>query len=512
MSISYKWRAVIVCIGGTFMVVLDTTIVNVALPSIMAAFNENIDKVQLIVSGYLIAMGLVIPATGFLGDRLGMKRVYILSLAGFLLGSVLSAFAWDVSSLTLFRIIQGIGGGMLIPLTMTIIFVTVPRQEQGFVMGIYGIPTLLAPTIGPTLGGYLIERLDWRVIFYMNVPVGILAIWITQVWLRDTPHKASLPFDYKGFLLAALSFGPSLLALSRAPTWGWSAPLTVGLLSISFAALIAWVLVELKEPYPLLELRIFKNRLYSVATLVSFVTTFGLFSAMFLLPVFLQNLRGLGPMETGILMVPQALGTLVAMPLSGRIYDKIGARLPVVGGLVLVGLATLQMRFLDLTTSDAQLGLMLVLRGLGMGMAMMPVMTAAMAAVPKELTSRASALTNVSRQVFASFGTAVFATFIQQRQTFHFAAMSQTVTPDSVTTITALSSIQQGFVRAGLAWEDARHAAIASLHRLVELRAAVQSFDDAFVISGVVLLIGIVPSLFLTGIRPARKGGPRPME
>lgn len=505
MNISYKWKALIVCIAGTFMVLLDTTIVNVALPPILATFNENLDKAQLVISGYLISLALIIPATGFLSDRIGIKRIYLISLTGFLLGSFLCGLAWDINSLTIFRFIQGFGGGLLMPLAMTIIFMTVPRKEQGFVMSIFGLPLLLAPTIGPTIGGYLIEKFDWRIIFYMNIPVGIVAIWLTLIWLRESPQKSALPFDYKGFLLAGLSFVPSLLALSRAPSWGWNAPLTITMLAVSAVSMVFWVFVELKEKYPLLDLRIFKNRIYSISTLVNFATTFGLFSAIFLFPLFLQNLKGLGPMETGILLIPQGLGTLVAMPLSGRLYDRIGARILVIVGLVIVAAATLQLRFLDLNTSNAELSFILVLRGAGMGFAMMPVITAGMAAVPLEQTSSASAVTNVARQVFASFGTAIFATVLDGRQKFHFGTLSQTVNQHSITTIGVLSGIQRAFLHGGLTFEQARQVAVLSLYRFTQLRASVQAFEDAFILSSIVLLAGIIPALFLPSGPPVKK-------
>ncbi len=488
------------------MVLLDTTIVNVALPPILAAFNENLDKAQLVISGYLIALALVTPATAFLGDRMGIKKLYLISLAGFLIGSFLCALAWDINSLTVFRFIQGFGGGMLMPLAMTIIFLTVPRKEQGFVMSIFGLPLLLAPIIGPTLGGYLIEKFDWRVIFYMNIPVGALAIWVTTIWLNESPKKTTLPFDYKGFILAGLSFVPGLLALSRAPSWGWDAPLTIALLGISSVSLVFWVFVELREKYPLLDLRIFKNRTYSLSTIANFAATFGLFSAIFLLPLFLQNLRGLGPLETGILLVPQSVGTLIGMPLSGRLYDKIGARIPAVVGLAVVGISTIQLRFMDIDTSNAHLGIILLLRGAGMGFAMMPIMTVGLAAVPLELTSRASALINVSRQIFASFGTAIFATILDGRQKFHFASLSQTVTRNSVTAVSLLSTIQRAFNHLGMTFDQSHQAAILILYRYTQLRAAVLAFQDAFILSAIVLLLGIIPSLFLPHGSSSRKG------
>ena len=378
---SQQWKIVIVTIAGTFMVILDQTIVNIALPHIMAVFHETADKAQLVVSAYLMANAITTPAAAFLSKRFGIKRVYLLGQVGFLAGSVLCGMAWDINSLITFRVLQGLSGGLLMPLAMTMLFANVPTEQRGMAMSIFGIPIMLGPAIGPTLGGYLVDSVDWRWCFYVNVPIVIFAVYIGYSWIKDT-LKFPASFDLKGFILAAVGFSSMLYGLSYAPTWGWGDIRIIVLFTVGVVSLITWWIFELRTSAPLLDLRIFKYIGYSLATGVSLVTTIGMYSALFLLPVFMQNLRGLSAFDTGLLMVPGALGPMLTMPISGRMYDKIGPRVPVIIGLVITGFTTLWLQELDITTPDTMIRLMLFIRGMGLGFSMMPVMTYGLSVIP----------------------------------------------------------------------------------------------------------------------------------
>jgi len=502
-------KVLLVAIIGTFMVILDATIVNIALPHIIAVFNDTVDKAQLVVSAYLMATGIGAPLAPFLATRFGMKRVYLLFQAGFLAGSVLCGFAWSTNMLVVFRIIQGFCGGLLSPLTMTFLFVNVPEKERGTAMALFGIPLMLAPAIGPTLGGWLVDNWGWRMVFYVNVPVVTAALFMGLAWISETPtHKMTL--DYKGFLLAALGFSAVLWALSYAPTWGWTDSRVMSLMVLGIISLAAWVIMELREKAPLLNLRIFGYGGYSLATGVSFITTIGLFSVIFLLPLFLQNVRGLPAFNTGLLLLPGAIGSMITMPVSGFLYDRVGPRIPVLAGLAITGLASLSLQSVDVTTPDSQLQLILLARGMGMGLAMMPVFTYALASVPQVLTAQASSLTNVSRTIFASLGTAVFASLLDNFQKVNLATLVQTATPDSPVTMQVLSTVQVLAQQAGLTLEAARQAAIALLYQFVTLRASVSAFEEVFVLGAIVAFLGILPALFLPhGSLSKRGGSPR---
>ncbi|MCL5961739.1 MAG: DHA2 family efflux MFS transporter permease subunit [Chloroflexi bacterium] len=506
-ALDYQWQALSVVIVGSFMVMLDTTIVNIALPRITVVFGASVDRSQLILTGYMLALAVVMPAAGYLTDTFGTKRVYLAVMGLFTLGSALCGVSWDVNSLVFFRVIQGLGGGMLMPLGMTIIYKTVPPQQRGTVMGVFGLPLILAPVLGPTLGGYLVEYVDWRVIFTLNIPVGLLGLLLGATLLQETETRPGLRFDIPGFLLSAVGFGSLLLGLSRGAADGWTSPMIVAYLFAGIAALLIWAIVELDAEVPLLELRVLKDTTYSLATAVTFISTMAMFSSMFLLPLFLQNLRGLGALESGLLTFPQAVASGVMMPISGRLFNRVGPRPLVVSGLIVMAYSTWRLAALNLATSDDELRLMLILRGAGMGLLMMPAMTAAMNTVPPHLVARASSLTNVLRQLFGSFGTAIFATLLQTRTNFHSGMLAQTVTPDSFAVQNAMAGIQQALIHQGLPLAQAKAGALMALGQLVAMGAAVRAYDDAFLVAAILSLLGVVPALFLTstGVRTLQR-------
>ncbi len=505
-------KVLLVAIAGTFMVILDQTIMNVALPHIMAVFNETAERAQLIVSAYLMASAITTPAAAFLAERFGIKRVYIFSQVGFLLGSILCGISWDAGSLITFRILQGLAGGLLSPLAMTFLFTTVPPEDRGTAMAIFGIPMMLAPAIGPTLGGYLVDFWNWRMVFYVNVPIVLIAVAMGYAWIQETPTTRTT-FDYKGFTFAAVGFSAVLYGFSYAPTWGWNDWRIVTLLTVGVACILAWVLVELREKKPMLDLHMFKNAGFTLGIGLTLITTIGLFSLVFLLPLFLQNLRGFSALNSGLMVLPTAIGSMITMPLAGRLYDKIGPRVPAIIGLVVTGVTSLWLQVLDVTTPDDTLRIILFIRGMGMGFAMMPIMTYALSAVPQHMTAQASSLLNVSRTIFASLGIAVFATMLDTFQKTNLSMIVQTVTPDSSIALQMLSAFQVAFMKAGLSLEAARQAAVSMLYQYVNLRASVTAFQMDYVIGAIVVLIGIIPAFLLPFGRVKKGNGPAvPME
>ncbi len=509
LHMDYMWQALLVVIVGSFMVMLDTTVVNIALPRIISVFGAQVTSVQYVLTGYMLALAIVMPATGYLTDTFGTKRIYLLSIAAFTLGSALCGMSWSVSSLVVFRILQGLGGGMLMPLGMTIIFKAVPADKRGVVMGVFGLPLMLAPVIGPTLGGYIVEYIDWRFIFTLNIPIGALGLVLGATLLRETETRSDLKFDLRGFALSGVGFASLLYALSQGNTDGWNSLEIISLLTVGSISLILWVWAELTTDQPLVELRVFAIPVYALATGVNFIITVGMFSSMFLLPIFLQDFRGLGAMETGLLLFPQAAAAGLMAPVSGRLFDRFGPRPLVVTGLLLLGITTWRLSFIDVTTGDNTLRELFVLRGVAMGLSMMPAMTAGMNAVPPALIARSSSLTNVLRQLFSSFGTAIFATLLTTRQTFHEAVLAQTLTPNNLTVQQLMTMMQRYLVEQGYSLVQAKALGIYALYGQLAMSAAVRSFDDCFYISAGACLLGIIPALFLKSRGVPQHGGGR---
>ncbi len=503
-GLAYHWQALVIIVLGTFMVVLDTTIVNIALPQIIQVFQSSVDEGDLVLTGYMLALAVVMPATGYLADRYGAKRTYLITVALFTLGSGLCGLAPSMEALIVFRVLQGLGGGMTQPLGMSILFQAVPPAQRGTIMGVFGLPLLIAPAVGPTLGGYLVEYVDWRWIFTLNVPIGVLTVLLGWVMLRETPRRADGRFDWAGFLLAAVGFSAALLALSKAPADGWTAPHIVTLALVATAAILSWIVVELAQDDPMLDLTVLRDRTYLVAQVVVGVATVALYSLLLLLPLFLQNIRGLGAMETGWLLLPNALAAAMAMPIAGRLADRVGARPLAVPGLALLAYATWMVTGLDVTTPDDWLRHALILRGLATGLMFMPVMTAMMENIPPAQIPRATALSNVLRQLVAAFGTALFASLLIDRTNLHTAALTQAVTPTSIAAVSLLHTVEQALLQHGLPAATAHRLGLLALAREVHLAATVRAFDDCFRVATIVAVVGIVPALLL---RRGRRGG-----
>ena len=497
LNLDYKWQVLICTVIGTFMTMLDSTIVNIALPKMAAVFAVSLDAVQLVVTSYMLALAVIIPATGYLSDTLGVKRLYLVTMALFTGGSLLCGLAWSNDSMVAFRVIQGLGGGMMGPLGMTMLYKAVPLKERNSVMGLYGLPLILAPVLGPTVGGYIVEYLDWRIIFTLNVPIGVFGILLGSALLRESDRIPNLTFDWKGFVLSAIGFSTLLLGLSDGASDGWSDPKILALLGTGTVALVAWVLVELSVKDPLLELRLFAEPQFGVAMGVTFVLTIGLFGAQLLVPVFLQSYRGLGAAQAGLITMSQALAMLPIMPLAGRLVDRVGARALLLFGLPLVAFSNWQFASLTLETNDWTLRGMLALRGICLGLVMMPSMTTALNAAPAHLLSRASSLTNVSRQVFGSFGAAIFVTILQSRMRYHQAILAQGATPDNLGVQQLFGQAQQWAIANGQSFADAQRLAMQALYKQMMMTSAVMSFQDVFRVVSILTLFAIIPAAFL---------------
>jgi DHA2 family multidrug resistance protein len=496
-AVPYHWQVLVVVALSAFMVILDTTIVNVALPRIIQVFQTNVSTGQLVLAGYMLALAVVVPASGYLSDRFGAKRTYLMTIILFTLGSALCGLAPSIEGLIVFRVIQGLGGGMLMPLGMSLLFQNAPPEQRGTMMGIFGLPLLIAPMVGPTLGGYLVEYVDWRPIFTMNIPVGALATIAGLLILRETPKREGTRFDWAGFVLSATSFSTAMLALEQAPHEGWDAPHVMILLLIAAVTFPCWIVVELAQEQPLLDLTILRHRTYAVAMMVNFVSTTAMFSSMFLLPLFLQNVRGLGAMEAGLLLLPQAIAAAMMMQISGRLLDRFGPKLCVIPGLLLLSFATWRLSGLDLATSDNDIRLTLFLRGMAMGMVMMPATATSMDAIPRHLIPRATALQNVLRQLFAAFGTGMFATILTFREQLHQASLVQDVTPMNVAAVRIMTATQSTLLERGMSEAAAYANGLNLLMKQVTQTARVQSFDDCFLIATMIALLGLLPAAFL---------------
>jgi DHA2 family multidrug resistance protein len=414
-----KWFTLAILVISTFMAILDSSIVNIALPKMMNVFGASTEEIEWVLTGYMLTMGVIIPLTGYLGSRFGLKKVYVFALIMFTIGSALCGMAWNTSSMIAARVVQAIGGGMMMPVSMTIIFNIFPKEKMGTVLGIWGLGAVIAPAIGPTLSGYIIEYLDWRLIFTINIPIGIFATFLAIFFLDKFKGQPVKGFDYLGTILVSVGLFTLLLGLNKGNDKGWYSIYIISLLAVASMCLIGFVINELFVEHPLLDLRILKNFSFSLSLVITIITTIAMFGGIFIIPLFLQNLKGLSAMQTGMLMFPSALASALTMPISGGLNDKFGARPVAIAGMSILVVTTFILTKITLATDTETIKWLMMLRGFGMGLCMMPIQTAGMAEIPKEQTGYASAIANTMRQVGGSLGIAILASVMSGRQVFH---------------------------------------------------------------------------------------------
>jgi EmrB/QacA subfamily drug resistance transporter len=404
------WRLASVVIVGAIMSVLDTTIVNVALERLSVDLHTTIASIQWVSTAYLLALGAVIPLTGWMARRIGTKPLFVLSLVLFTGGSVLCGLAWSTGSLVGFRVLQGLGGGMLMPTGQMILARAAGPQRMGRVMSVVGVPIVLAPVIGPALGGLIVDDLSWRWIFFVNVPIGAVAVLLALRLLPPVVREDAGPIDWLGFALLgtgmpALTYGLAEVGNGASIT----EPRVVA--ALLGGALLAGLFARhaLRARKPLLDVRLFSNPAFSASALTTFVLGAALFGAMILLPLYYQTVRGESAVVTGLLLAPQGFGVGLAMPLAGRLTDRVGGGIVSVAGLLLTIAGTVPFVFVGDTTSYWGISAALLVRGFGVGIAIMPAMSAAFAVLRPEQVTDASPQLNVLQRVGGSIGTAVFA-------------------------------------------------------------------------------------------------------
>ena len=400
----------VVYVAALFVTILDTTIVHVTLPTLADEFGVGIDSIEWVVTAYLLSLAVFIPASGWIGDRVGMKTTLLSAIVVFTVASGLCGLAQNVGQLVAFRVLQGVGGGLLTPVGLAMLFRAFPPERRAAASRILIIPTAVAPALGPVLGGLLIEVASWRWVFFVNVPIGIAVAVYGKRFL--TEHREPEPgrFDLPGFVLAGIGFASLVFALSEGPREGWTAPVTVVAGTIAVVALVVLVVVELRTPRPMLAIRLFTNRLFRATNVVSGFGSAAFLGVLFLMPLMLQEARGASAFESGLTTFPEALGVLSCSQLVARLYPRFGPRVLMATGMTtMVGWLLLLSR-VGLETSDWWIRGLMFLLGTAYSFLIIPTQAASFATISPADTGRASALYNTQRQVSQALGVAVLAT------------------------------------------------------------------------------------------------------
>ena len=421
-----KWKVLIAVIFGIFMVLLDTTVVNVAFQTLRTEYGATLNDAQWIISIYVLMLGISTPLAGFLAERLGIKQTYLIGLGIFIFGSLLCGIAQSLPFLIAARALQAFGGGLAQPLGIALLLRTFPPAEQGTALGIFGIAVLVAPALGPILGGFLVDQGLWRAIFFLNPPIGLLGIFLGLRFLPNirTEHRPQL--DIWGLITEVIGFGSVLYAASIAANVGWTAPDVLIWFGVGTVGLIAFVIIELfvaKEP--LLDLRLFAKRIFLNASLLGYVSVIALFGAEFLMPIYLQALRGLTALETGLILLPLAVSGTIATVVAGKLYDKVGPRLLTGFGFAVLVINTWQLSQLKADTPISWIVFLLTLRGVALGATVQTTLVTALSVVQLKQLAHGSALTNATRQVVQAIGIAVLATVLASTLSPQVAVLQQ---------------------------------------------------------------------------------------
>lgn len=494
----YKWFVLANIMLGTFMAVLDSTIVNVGLPKIMSSFGVGLDSIQWVVTAYMLAMAAMLPTSGWLADKFGYKKVYFWGLFLFTVGSLLCGISNDENTLIISRIIQGLGAGTVQPLGMAIITREFPPKQRGVALGFWSIAAAASISFGPLLGGYLVDNFSWALIFDVNVPVGIFALVSTLVIQREFVLPNARKFDYVGFLSIVISLPVLLYALSEgnseSNSAGWSAPYILICFAIAIIGLIVFVTRELTIKNPLLNLRLLGDRNFGLSNLFMLVFGLGMFGSTFLLPLFLQNSLGYTALQSGAVFLPVGIIQGAISPVVGIFSDKTNPKIPLIIGIGLLAASFFINYNLSFMSEHSYIMFSLYIRGLGMGMIFTPLSALSLVTIPREQMAQASSITNTVRQIGGSLGVAILSTLLTSRSNFHAQMYGQGMDASSQTfrnvTQNLAYHIQQN---AGSSLSVATQQAHTLISEHASNQAFIQGVNDDFFIAGLFTLLGFIP-------------------
>jgi len=503
-----KWIITLTVILASLIELIDTSIVNVALPQMMGNLGATLDEVAWVVTAYVVANVIVIPMTGWLSAVFGRRNYFAGSIVLFTIASFFCGHATGIWELVVFRFVQGVGGGALLSTSQSIIVETFPPEELGLANGLFGLGVVVGPTIGPTLGGWITDNYNWPWIFYVNIPIGIVACFLTLTFIHDPKEKHhGGRIDWAGIALLVAGIGSLQVVLERGEREDWfSAPYIVALTAVAVLGIVGFIVRELTAEHPVVNLRVLKDRSLAVGTLFTFILGFGLYSSVFIFPVFIQNLLGFTAMQTGLILLPGGLATAVMMPLVGKALQK-GVPAQIMNALGFVSFFVFT-RILSHSTLDSgrpDFFWPLIFRGVGLGLLFVPLTTLALSNLRGRDIPQGAGLTNMMRQLGGSFGIALIATYIQHRSASHRQNLLRHVSVYDPALRERMQGLVQALVAKGSTLFEARRQATAAIEGLVTRQTFLLTYMDAFRIVGVFFL-ACIPLLLL--FKRGRRGGP----
>lgn len=474
---------IIILLIGAFISILNETLLNIALPSIKKDFDVSMSTVQWLATGYMLVNGVMIPATAFLIQRYTVRRLFLVAMSLFTIGTILAGFSPEFWVLLVGRIVQASGSAIMMPLLMNVMLTSFPIEKRGAAMGMFGLVMVFAPAIGPTLSGWIVEHYSWRMLFHIVMPIAIGIVVIAFFLLKDKKEKVEIKLDTLSFILSTIGFGGILYGFSSAGDKGWDAPEVYITLIVGGISLLLFIWRQFVIPVPMLEFRVYKYPMFTLASAISVVLMMAMFSAMLLLPMYIQSIRGISPLKSGLMLLPGALLMGFMFPITGKLFDKFGGRVLAIIGLSITIVTTYFFSTLTLSTTYTELILLYTARMFGMSMVMMPVMTNGLNQLPQRLNPHGTAMNNTLQQVSGAIGSALLITVMSNRTETH----ATNLMTSAMKKLTGQESPAQ----------------LAAFKDHLGMQAMVEGINDSFKVSVCIALIALILAFFMKRVKPA---------
>jgi EmrB/QacA subfamily drug resistance transporter len=474
---------IVILMIGAFIAFLNNTLLNIALPSIMADLEVDASTVQWLTTGFMLVNGILIPTTAFLIQKYSVRKLFLVAMGLFTAGTILAGMAHVFPVLLTGRMTQAAGSAIMMPLLMNVMLVSFPIEKRGAAMGVFGLVLMGAPAIGPTLSGWLIEHYDWRMLFHFVTPIAVIVLLIGFFLLKDKKEKVDIRLDFLSVLLTSVGFGGLLYGFSSAGKQGWDSPQVYLTIAIGAISLLVSILRQLKQDQPMLNYRIFRYPMFALSSVISMVLTMAMFSGMLLLPIYVQTIRGISPLDAGLLMLPGAIIMALMSPVTGKLFDKFGGRILAITGLVITVVTSYLFSQLSLETTYTQLLLLYSVRMLGMSMVMMPVSTNGLNQLPARFYPHGTAMNNTLQQVSGAIGTALLVTIMSNRAESKAKELGEA----------AMANLT----------EQPTQAALAEMKQQIMMSATLDGINFAFFVSVFIAAVALILAFFMKRAKQA---------
>ncbi|MCM3115616.1 DHA2 family efflux MFS transporter permease subunit [Neobacillus sp. MER 74] len=476
---------------GAFIAFLNNTLLNIALPSIMKDLEIEAATVQWLTTGFMLVNGILIPLSAYLIQKFSVRQLFLAAMILFTAGTILAGFAHAFPLLLTGRMVQASGSAIMMPLLMNVMLTSFPVEKRGMAMGVFGLVLMFAPAIGPTLSGWIIEHYDWRMLFHFVTPIAIVVVLLGVFLLKDKKEKVDIRLDFLSVVLSSVGFGGILYGFSKAGTKGWDSLEVYGTLAIGVICLVIFILRQLSQERPLLNFRIYKYPMFALSSAISMIVTMAMFSGMILLPIYVQTIRGISPLDAGLLLLPGAISMAIMMPITGKLFDKFGGRTLAIIGLGITVVTSYMFSKLTLETTYTHLIILYTIRMFGMSMVNMPVTTNGLNQLPARFYPHGTAMNNTMSQVSGAIGTALLVTVMTNRAKSHatelIAAAKKAMPADPSVKITEAMQLK--------------------MQHDIQMKAMLEGINDAFFVTVFIAGLALVLALFIKRAKQAEDPG-----